>query len=170
MDADPIAEARRQWEAHGWTAAAPAMAAVTSVVRAEQLLLGRIEKTLAPFGLTFSRYEALRLLGFTRRGALPLGKMSDRLQVAAGSVTNAVDRLEADGLVRREPHPDDGRVTLAAITAEGRRLLDEATEAVNEVFEALELDEADLEVLVAVLTRFRARAGDFSGDGGERGS
>ncbi|HUW04150.1 MAG TPA: MarR family transcriptional regulator [Acidimicrobiales bacterium] len=157
-DFDPIAEAERQWRAHRWSDTASAMAAVTSIVRAEQILVGRIEKALAPFNLTFARFEALRLLAFTRTGSLPLGKMSDRLQVGAGSITNAVDRLERDGLVTRDDHPDDGRITLATITMDGMSLVTEATAAVNDVFRAVELSSDDVDKLVAILTRFRAAA------------
>ena len=37
-------------------------------------------------------------------------------------MSNAIDRLEASGLVERLPHPSDGRTTLARITPAGRRL------------------------------------------------
>ena len=57
------------------------MAAVTSIMRAQQILLARLNELLRPVGLTFPRYEALMLLSFTRRGALPLGKIGERLQV-----------------------------------------------------------------------------------------
>ena len=60
------------------------------------------------------------LLSFTRAGALPLGKIGERLQVHRTSVTNIVDKLEADGLVRRVPHTEDRRATLAEITDAGR--------------------------------------------------
>jgi hypothetical protein len=53
---DPIAEARRQWEVHWGSDATPAMAAVTSVMRAHQILLGRLSELLAPWDLTFPRY------------------------------------------------------------------------------------------------------------------
>lgn len=53
---DPLAEARRQWIAHGWTDAADGMAVVTSVMRAQQLLLARVDAALKPFRLTFARY------------------------------------------------------------------------------------------------------------------
>jgi DNA-binding MarR family transcriptional regulator len=159
---DPIAEATRQWEAHGWAAAAPGMAAVTSVMRVQQLLLSRVEEVLRPYDLTFARYELLMLLSFTRAGALPLSRIGARLQVHPTSVTNAVDRCEARGLVRRVPHPSDRRTTLAELTPEGRELAAKATEAVNrEVFSALGLSSADLGSLVEVLTRFRSAAGDF---------
>ena len=37
LPVDPIAEAKRQWTAHGWTDAAAGMSAVTSIIRAQQL-------------------------------------------------------------------------------------------------------------------------------------
>ena len=118
---DPIAEAERQWGAHGWPDQASGMAVVTSIMRLQQIFLARADAVLRPLGLTFARYEVLMLLSFSRHGALPLGKIGERLQVNAASVTNAVDRLEADGLVARRSNPDDGRGTLAGLTAAGRR-------------------------------------------------
>ena len=49
----------------------------------------------------------------------------------ATSVTNVIDRLEAAGLVRREPNPRDGRGTLAVITADGRDVVAKATAELN---------------------------------------
>lgn len=160
---DPIAEAARQWSAHGWEDAAAGMAAVTSVFRAQQIYLARIDGQLRPLGLTFARYEVLMLLSFSRTGSLPLGKLGDRLQVHPTSVTNAVDRLEAQGLVRRARHPSDGRTTLAELTAAGRDLAGKATEAVNAaVFSAPSLAPGDVESLIGVLGRLRKETGDFS--------
>lgn len=153
---DPIAEARRQWEAHGWGDAAPAMAAVTSVMRAQQLFLARVDEQVAPFGLTFARFELLRLLAFTRHGELPLGKLGERLQVHATSVTSAVNRLEHQGFVRRVPHPTDGRTTLATITPEGRAVVEQATEVLNErVFDDIGLNERELAQLYRLLEKAR---------------
>ncbi len=161
---DPIEEARRNWEAHGWPSAAPGMALVTSVMRVQQILLARVETTLRPFGLTFARYELLMLLLFARAGRLPLGKIGERLQVHPASVTNVTDRLEADGLVRRVANPRDGRGTLAAITPKGRRLAKRATAAVNaEVFAGLR---PGADELVSQLAHLRREAGDYSPEGG----
>lgn len=159
---DPIAEARRQWSAHGWEDAAPTMAVVTSIMRVQQVLLGRADATLRPFGLTFPRYEVLMLLFFSRRGELPLGKIGERLQVNPASVTNAVDRLEAQGLVERSPNPADGRGTLARLTEAGRAGALAATAAVNdEVFSGIGVDAADVGHLYDLLRRVRRAAGDF---------
>ena len=159
---DPIAEARRQWEAHGWTDAAPGMAVVTSVMRMQQVFLKAVDDVLAPFSLSFARYEVLVLLWFSRQGQLPLGKMSSRLQVHAASVTNAVQRLEQDGLVERRPHPSDGRTVLARLTDKGEALVKEATQAVNEqVFANLELSADEMAELFRLLRKLRVASGDF---------
>jgi len=159
---DPVAEARRQWEAHGWEHAAQGMAAVTSVTRAHQLMQAKVDAVLRPLGLTFARYEVLMLLHFSRAGALPITKASQRLQVHPTSVTNAVDRLEAASLVIRRPHPTDGRGTLVAITDAGRALGLDATERLNaQVFSDLWLPDRRIETLVSLLTDLRRRAGDF---------
>lgn len=159
---DPVEEAHRQWVAHGWADAADGMAAVTSVMRAHQLLLGRIDEELRPLGLTFARYELLMLLTFSRAGALPLAKLGARLQVHPTSVTSAVDRLEAQGFVQRRPHPTDRRATLAQITDSGREVAAAATERLNaRVFADVGVPDEDLGRLVGVLRGLRERAGDF---------
>lgn len=157
---DPIAEARRQWVAHGWEDAAPGMAAVTTITRVRQILEGRVEEALAPLGLSFARFEILRLLGFTRTGRLPMGKISDRLQVHPASVTSAVKRLEREGLIRRVSDDEDNRVVLAVLQPAGEQLLGPATEAVNAVFETTGLTDAQLDILVELLRPIRRDAGD----------
>ena len=162
---DPIAEARRQWEVHGWEAAAPGMAAVTSVIRANQIYMARVDAVLRPFELSFARYELLMVLLFSRRGSLPLSKLGVRLQVHPTSVTNAVDRLERQGLLQRAPHPTDGRTTLAEITAAGRRVARKATDALNaEVFAGPGLQSGHVDELLVILSELRQGAGDFAPD------
>ncbi len=160
---DPIGEARRQWASHGWGDAAPAMAVVTSIMRVQQLLLARADAALRPFDLSFSRYEVLMLLSFSSRGALPLGKIGERLQVNPASVTNAIHRLEDQGLVEREPNPTDGRGRLARLTDEGRARARAATDAMNaEVFGDLGLGAEGLGQLFGLLRDIRRAAGDFA--------
>lgn len=162
---DPIAEAARNWSAAGWSAEADGMAFVTSVVRAHRILVTRIDACLDAFGLTFSRFEVLMLLSFTRHGRLPLGKISVRLQVHAASVTNAIDRLEHDGLVVRTPHPTDGRTTLAQLTPLGRRTALEAVAVLNrDVFARPGLPADGLRATIDALAALRASAGDFRTD------
>ena len=163
-DRDPIGEAHRQWVAHGWGDAADGMAMVTSVVRVHQILMERIDAVLRPLGLTFARYEVLRLLSFSSAGAMPMTRVGSLLQVHPTSVTSAVARLETQGYVARTRSDADGRVVLAAITAEGRRVVEEATTGLNaDVFEHPGLAGADLAALTSLLDVLRADAGDVVG-------
>ena len=162
LESDPIEEARRQWISHGWEQAADGMAAVTSIVRAQQIVLQRIDTVLRPLDLTFARYEILTLLSFTRTGSLPMTKMGALLQVHPTSVTSAVDRLESQGFVERIPHPTDRRAVLASITEAGRARVLAATTALNgQVFEQLGITEHQISQLRTVLRALRANAGDF---------
>lgn len=159
---DPIEAARDTWAARGWEQEAGGMALVTSLMRAHQIVLARVEEVLRPLDLTFSRYELLMLLEFSRTGSLALAKIGTRLQVHPASVTNAVDRLEKQGLVRRVPHPSDRRATLAELTEEGRARAEQATTALNaKVFSAPGLPSAQGERLVRLLRDLRHDAGDF---------
>ncbi len=165
---DPIAEARRQWEAHGWRRAAPGMALVTSVIRVQQLFLARIDATLRPFDLSFARFELLALLSFTRHGALPLSKAGERLQVHPASITNVVNKLEADGLVRRTPHQRDRRTTLVELLPAGREVLAGAMAALNdEVFSEPGVSPSGARAIFDLLREIRVGAGDFE-EGGSR--
>ncbi|MGH9245674.1 MAG: MarR family winged helix-turn-helix transcriptional regulator [Acidimicrobiales bacterium] len=159
---DPIAEARRHWDDR-WDEGR-AMAAATSVMRAQQLVLAEVDRALRPFGLTFARYEVLVLLLFSRRGSLPMGKMGSRLMVHPTSVTSIVDRLERDGLVRRVAHPGDRRIVLAELTPAGRELALRATKSVEAVrFGVGELTDGQLDQLTRLVARLRRAAGDFAG-------
>jgi DNA-binding MarR family transcriptional regulator len=140
------------------------MAAVTSIMRAQQIVIAQVDEALKPCDLTFARYEALVLLCFSRRGELPMGKMGDRLMLHPTSVTNIIDRLEQQGLVSRIPHPTDRRTVLAQITDDGRQVVEKATEAVTAIdFGMGALTVADLDRLTELLRKLRIAAGDFPG-------
>ncbi|MEX0426831.1 MarR family winged helix-turn-helix transcriptional regulator [Nocardioides sp. DS6] len=162
---DPIREAHRQWVAHGWTDAADGMAMVTSVVRVHQLLMERIDAVLRPLDLSFARYEVLRVLAFTRAGALPMTRLGSLLQVHPTSVTSAVDRLERQGYVARSRGEQDRRVVLATITDAGREAVETATVGLNtEIFEKPGLPEpAQVATLRTLLDELRSSAGDTVG-------
>jgi DNA-binding MarR family transcriptional regulator len=157
LDFDPIEEARRQWQKHWGTAPAPSMVAVTSVMRAEQILTSRLNGLLKPWNLTFPRYEALMLLYYTRNGSLPLGKIGARLQVHPTSVTNTIDGLQQLGYVERTRHADDRRKWLASITDRGREVAVDATTVVNDArFGTRPLGRGQLQQLFEILRDLRA--------------
>jgi DNA-binding MarR family transcriptional regulator len=157
---DPIARAAQTWEQRFGPSGA--MAAVTSIMRAQQILLAELDTVLRPHGLTFARYEALVLLTFSRRGALPMRVIGQRLMVHPTSATNTIDRLERHGLVVRGPNPRDGRGKLAEITAAGREVVTQATaDLMQAEFGVAGYDAAQLGQVFDLLRGLRVAAGDF---------
>ena len=163
---DPITRAAQLWTRRwGRTSQPLAMASATSIMRVQQLLITDYDAIVGRHGLTFARYEALVLLSFSRRGRLPMRVMGERLQLHPTSVTNIVDRLQADRLVRRVPHPTDRRATLVEITESGHAVLEEATTAVTDVDFGLSGLTPDEEIqLTTLLSQVRLAAGDFTAD------
>lgn len=138
------------------------MVGVTSIMRAQQILMARLNDLLKPFDLTFPRYEALMLLYFSRRGSLPLGKIGDRLQVHRASVTNTIDGLQRVGLVERVRPEQDRRTVLAQITPKGTKTAEAATLVMNaNAFGTTPLSERELQTLFRTLRVLRIDAGDF---------
>jgi DNA-binding MarR family transcriptional regulator len=157
---DPIARADELWKRH-W-GEVPSMAAITSIMRAQQILLGQVDAVVKPYGLTFARYEALVLLTFSQAGELPMSKIGERLMVHPTSVTNTVDRLAAAGLVAKRPNPNDGRGTLASITPRGREIVEAATrDLVAMDFGLGAYDSEECAEIFALLRPLRIAAGDF---------
>ena len=137
------------------------MRVATSIMRVQQLLLGEFDRVLKPLGITFARYEVLRLLSFSREGRLPMSVIGERLMVHPTSVTNAIDRLVASGLVARTQDDQDRRRVFASLTSDGKRVLRQATKALTDIDFGLEaLGASDREPLFSVLRS--VRASDFS--------
>ncbi|MBN6033830.1 MarR family winged helix-turn-helix transcriptional regulator [Amycolatopsis sp. 195334CR] len=158
---DPIARAAQLWEER--IGDSGTMAAVTGIMRVQQIIQSAVDGALKPHGLTFARYEALVLLTFAKRSSLPMRVMGERLQLHPTSVTNIVDRLEKDGLVKRVPHPTDRRTTLVEITDEGRTRREQATEAVTAIGFGLNgLTDRQTQQLIELLTKVRKATGDFT--------
>jgi DNA-binding MarR family transcriptional regulator len=157
---DPIARAGDLWERRwGYS---PAMLAVTSIMRAQAILIAELDALLRPYELTFARYEALVLLTFSKSGALPLSKIGERLMVHPTSVTNTVDRLERQGYVSRRPNPRDGRGVLAEITDSGRDTVERATRDLMAADFGLGVyGTGDQGKIFDVLRALRVDAGDF---------
>ena len=114
------------------------------------------------YKLTFARYEALVLLTFSRRGALPLSIIGERLMVHPTSVTNIISRLERQAMVIRRPNPADGRGRLAEITEQGRAVVERATrDLMAAEFGLAEYGAGQLKEIFDLLRKLRLTAGDF---------
>ncbi|WP_413807115.1 MarR family winged helix-turn-helix transcriptional regulator [Streptomyces sp. OE57] len=160
---DPIARADELWKQR-W-GSVPSMAAITSIMRAHQILLSQVDAVVRPYGLTFARYEALVLLTFSKAGELPMSKIGERLMVHPTSVTNTVDRLVKSGLVDKRPNPNDGRGTLASITDRGREVVESASRDLMAMEFGLGVyDAEDCGKIFEMLRPLRVSAEDFEDD------
>ncbi|MFT3851319.1 MAG: MarR family transcriptional regulator [Ilumatobacteraceae bacterium] len=162
IDIDPIELTVKNWEDMGWKAGNHLRAAM-SIVRAEQILNRHGSAILKPYGVRYTRHNVLILLYFTKRGQMPLGRISEHLLVHPASITAAVDALEKDGYIERIPHPTDRRATLAAITPAGREVVVRSTTALADAhpfgLEGLTDDEA--RTLFELIRKVRIAAGDL---------
>jgi len=95
----------------------------TSLVRAEQLVLSRVEDELKKAGFpSLECYDVLAELDGAPTGKLPQAEVQGRILLAQYNLCRLVDRLEREDLVRRVPSPEDGRSNLLVITDKGREL------------------------------------------------
>ena len=121
------------------------------------MIQDRLEAALAPSGLSLAKLGALRHLAEANE-PLPLGQLAERIACVKSNVTQLVDRLEADELVRRVPDPSDRRSVRAEITDEGRNRYEQGLQALetaeNEVISELAFE--DREELHRLLDRLAA--------------
>jgi DNA-binding MarR family transcriptional regulator len=83
------------------------------------LLEGRLEAALEPLGLSLAKFGLLSTLVASKE-PLPLRLLAEQCACVRSNITQLVDRLEADKLVRRADDPKDRRSILAELTSEGR--------------------------------------------------
>ncbi|MEU0878253.1 MarR family transcriptional regulator [Lentzea sp. NPDC005914] len=77
-------------------------------------------------GLTFFEYHVLSMLSELPDRALRLSRLAQLTSASLSRLSNVVKRLEARGLLRREPDPDDGRASRAVLTDEGMAAVEQA--------------------------------------------
>src|SRR5258708_11741158 len=94
-----------------------------SVIRTDSLVTTALTRRFRRHGLSLSGFNALVILRQAPDGVNP-HEIADRLLVTRAAVTAILDALEAKGLVRRDRSGADGRMSLIAITAAGKKLLD----------------------------------------------
>src|SRR5580692_8437518 len=159
---DVVEASRRVWLQHWGPEAASGNAVFTAILRSYQLLTDQVHEVMRAHDLTFARYEVLAWLATDPESALTLSWISKTLRIPPATVTNIIDRLEDEKLVRRIPHPSDARTTLAEITARGRRVAMDATEDLNaNVYEQIGLTERQRSQLIELLAQLRASGNEF---------
>jgi DNA-binding MarR family transcriptional regulator len=162
---DVVEASRRVWLERWDPEAASGMAVFTAILRSYQLLNDQVTNVMKDHDLTFARYEVLTWLATDPESSLTLSWISRTLRIPPATVTNIIDRLEDDKLVRRVPHPTDARTTLAVITPRGRKVASDATADLNaRVYERIGLSERQRNQLVDLLAVLRASGNEFDVD------
>ena len=88
-----------------------------------------LDHAVDAFELNKGEYKLLVRLRQLPGFAMSPGELGEALDLSSGAMTNRLDRLEAAGLVAREPDPDDRRALIVRLTPEGVRRIDEAVNA-----------------------------------------
>jgi DNA-binding MarR family transcriptional regulator len=159
---DVVEASRQVWLRHWNPEAASGMAVFTAVLRSYQLLADEVNRVMRRHSLTFARYEVLTWLATDPDSSLTLSWISKTLRIPPATVTNIIDWLEDDKLVRRVAHPSDARTTLAVITARGKKVAESATEDLNAtVYERIGLSEDQRRQLTDLLADLRASGNEF---------
>ena len=103
------------------------LAAWRGLLRAHSALTKVLDAELArEHGLPLSSYEVLLFLANAPGGQMRMSELADGVLLSRSGLTRLVDRLERDGLLRREQCEEDARGWFAAITEDGRELFDRA--------------------------------------------
>jgi len=144
-----------------WAREIPNLEPVTEGIVERIQTLGKafdrsLDDTLAEFGIdrhTFHVLGKLRQVGPPYQRSA--GQLATRMRLSSGAMTNRLDRMEAAGLIRRLPDPNDRRGTLVEPTQAGHDVWDSTvgTQAQREARIASVLDESERADLHGLLRR-----------------
>jgi len=140
------------------TKAANEDAGMLGILQVARVLQTRLEAALESVGLSAPKYHALEAL-VRADDSVPLSVLADRQQCVRSNITQLVDRLEADGLVKRVDDPADRRCVRAVITELGAERFAAGTEAIRKVQSDLTagISAADRANFLRVLSEFQGR-------------
>ncbi|MEP6492327.1 MAG: MarR family transcriptional regulator [bacterium] len=125
------------------------------LLHAAHTLENRVEATLETVGLSLAKFSVVSEL-VSADAPVSLSELAARLSCVRSNMTQLVDRLEADGLVRRVDDPNDRRAVKAAITPEGQKRQAAGAAAIAKLHEEFgenvaEADRASLDRLLNAL-------------------
>lgn len=98
--------------------------ALLSIARTEAVTRERLERVLAPHGLTMTQYNVLRILRGAGANGLCRNEIGERLISRMPDVSRLLDRMETAGLVSRVRSTEDRRLVNTTLTSKGRKLVD----------------------------------------------
>jgi DNA-binding MarR family transcriptional regulator len=99
----------------------------TGLLRAHAALVRDVDGELrAAHDLPLSWYDVLSAVASAPGGRIRMGELAQRVLLTPAGLSGLVDRLERGNLVERRPCDGDARGTYAAVTPEGRKVLERA--------------------------------------------
>lgn len=105
----------------------------------------KIEDDIKTLGLNPTEFAVLELI--YHKGDQPIQKIGEKVLIASSSITYVVDKLEKKQLVKRNPCPNDRRITFATLTDNGEKLMDtlfpKHRKAINEILLGLSREEKE---------------------------
>ena len=96
-----------------------------------KLLIEQYQQHLAALDLTLLQAQVLRVL---RRGPVLTGRLAAELRITAPAITQLTDRLIRKGLIERQAAVDDRRCVMVALSAKGKRLVDQFRRQRSDIF------------------------------------
>jgi DNA-binding MarR family transcriptional regulator len=103
------------------------LAAWRGLLRVHSALIGELDAELQDHhDLSLSSYEVLLFLGEAPRSRLRMSRLAESVLLSLSGMTRLVNRLEKQGLVRKDSCSSDGRGIFAVLTTEGRARLEDA--------------------------------------------
>lgn len=135
-----------------------------SFLRAHAAVVQRLERELlTEVGLPLPWYDVLLQLMEAPGGRLRMAELADQVLLSRSGLTRLIDRLQAEGLVRRERSKDDARGTFTVITDAGKARLRAASPShLTSIYRewVQHFDDEELQVLGRLLSRFPSPAGE----------
>jgi MarR family 2-MHQ and catechol resistance regulon transcriptional repressor len=100
----------------------PYVDAARALVKAGFLFVNHLERPCQSYDLTLAQMDVLGALAQAEGGSLTCSEIADGTLITKGGITGILDRLEARGLVKRIPSPDDRRSVRVRLSAKGVEL------------------------------------------------
>lgn len=135
--------------------------ALLNVIVTSNWIMGELNTQMAPFGITPAQYNVLRILRGSYPEAMTCTAIGERLLDRTPDTTRLLNRLDRNGLIRRERSADDRRVVKVVITDAGMKLLDEIQPPIDRFQESIMryVTPEEQRRLIALLERLRTDQG-----------
>jgi MarR family transcriptional regulator, 2-MHQ and catechol-resistance regulon repressor len=123
------------------------------MMKAHRTLARHAQLSIGNLDMCFSDFTILELL--LHRGAQPVNEIGRRIDLTSGSITTAVDRLEARGLVTRSSDASDRRTRLVSLTPQGEARISQAFSEHKDAMDraASGLSKAEQNTLLALMKK-----------------